>query len=180
MRLFVGIPLGQTLTEAVEALQSDLPFGRIVPAENLHVTLAFLDDLTPDMSAQVHAVLEDVRGVPFALELNGVEIRGGRKPRLVWTNADGGAALKSLRAQVRSAVRAAGVALPRERFRPHVTLARFSAAAAAQEAHRLAWFAQDHGLFRAGPEPVTRFCLYRSSLQPDGPVYDELAEYPLR
>jgi len=83
-----------------------------------------------------------------------------------------------LRKKVRAAARGAGIDLPRERFRPHVTLARFSRSKPV-DMGRLTAFLGAYGGFRAGPFAVDRFCLYRSTLTPEGPVYDVLADYPL-
>ena len=177
MRLFVGLPLPEAALEVLEEVQAGLDTGRPVVLENLHLTLAFLDDQPEIVAEAVHHALAAL-GLPgLAIRFVGVEAKGRGRVKLVWARAEGPPELARLRDAVRGAVRAAGVDLPRERFRPHVTLARFGAGGA--DAARLApWLAEVAGL-TAGPYPLDRFCLYRSTLTPEGPIYDVLAEYDL-
>ena len=69
--------------------------------------------------------------------------------------------------------------LPRERFAPHVTLARFRRNIPDAGRQRLGAFIAARGETRLAPFPVTHFSLYRSTLGTDAPVYDELGRYML-
>jgi 2'-5' RNA ligase len=69
--------------------------------------------------------------------------------------------------------------LRRERFRPHVTLARFRRTMLAQDMDRLGMFLEMHGDLSIPAFPVRSFALYRSILREDGATYARLAEYPL-
>lgn len=69
--------------------------------------------------------------------------------------------------------------LARERFAPHVTLARFRRDIAPADLARLGLFLAARGDIRLAPFPVTHFALYRSTLGAGPPVYDELARYAL-
>ena len=179
MRLFVGIPVEGATAEAVERVQDALPLGRVVPPENLHLTLAFLDDQPREVAQAVHEALSGLNVPGFALRLSGLEVKGGRQPRLIWAGVEGGETLAWLRDKVRGAVRSVGVELPRERFRPHVTLARFGRDLGPQGRARLGWFLEAQGAFATPPAPVERFCLFRSHLGQGGPVYEVLASYPV-
>ena len=44
MRAFLALDLPQETRDALIRVQADLPVGRPVPCENLHLTLAFLDE----------------------------------------------------------------------------------------------------------------------------------------
>jgi 2'-5' RNA ligase len=69
--------------------------------------------------------------------------------------------------------------LPRERFNPHVTLARFNSGLTGELAQEMRDFAARRMNFTAGPFAVREFLLIRSMLGRTGPVYEELAAYPL-
>lgn len=178
MRAFVAIRPCEAARDALLSLQEDLNQGRAVPEENLHVTLAFLDDQPTATLEALHEALSCIRVGPVALTFSGVEARGGRKPALIWAGVETTERLTLLHSRVRSAARAAGIVLPRTRFRPHATLARISRAARIDHARLAEWMSR-HGTFRSGPFPVKTIRLYRSDLGPGGPTYEVLAEYPL-
>ena len=178
MRVFVGVPLEDAAIEALLPVQEALRQGRLVDEENLHLTLAFLDDQPEDVLAELDAALGEIRVPHWDMEFTGVEAKGGRRPALVWADVAKAEPLRQLHDKVRSAARLAGIDLPRERFRPHVTLARFPRSRSV-DTGRLAAFLGAWGGFRAGPFAVERFCLYGSTLTPEGPIYDVLADYPL-
>jgi 2'-5' RNA ligase len=178
LRVFVGVPLDDAAIEALLPVQEALRQGRLVDEENLHLTLAFLDDQPEAALAELDAALQDIRVSPWEMEFTGIEAQGGRRPALVWAEVAKAEPLRQLHDKVRGAARLAGIDLPRERFRPHVTLARFPRSRPV-DMGRLTAFLGAYGGFRAGPFAVDRFCLYGSTLTPDGPVYDVLADYPL-
>lgn len=177
MRSFVAIPLPDVLRARLAGVQAESPLGRPVDEENLHLTLAFLDEVEAPLLAEIaRALADEVRAAPFEVRIAGLDCFGGKDPKLVFAQVADSAALTDLHDQVRRAVRRAGLDLPRRRFRPHVTLLRLrrlqpedqTALARFLSAQRLeARFTAD------------RFALYSSVLMPDGPVYAELAEYPL-
>jgi 2'-5' RNA ligase len=179
MRAFVAIPLPDEVTEALERLQRDISVGRIVPRENLHVTLAFLGDLEPGMAEELHEALCEIEAEPVELCLRGVDVFGRDAPYLVHAGVAPTAGLKALRAKVHAVAREVGVALSRKRFRPHVTLARFAKRMPQHELDRLGSFLEAHGAFRLDAVEVSDFGLYRSHLSNEGPRYEELARYQL-
>lgn len=181
MRAFIAIDLPDTARAALADLQARLPVGRPVAEENLHLTLAFLDDQPPAVLEDLHDDLSGLRARGFELHLSGLGGPGGAAPALIWIAADPSPPLVQLRARVEAAARRAGIALPRQRFRPHVTLARFGRRRlGGGERARLQAFLTAEGALRLDPVPVRDIALWQSSLHRDGPVYDELARYPLR
>lgn len=173
MRAFVAIVLPGALLDAVAALQDGLP-GRLVPEENLHLTLAFLGDVEEDGLQAVHEALSGLRLDAPLLKLTALDVFEGRKPQLAFAAVARTAALEAAQRAVAQAVRGAGIDLRRERFRPHVTLTRFGRQMSPRDEVRLAE--------RLGPVPplearATGFALCRSELRPEGPRYAVLAYY---
>lgn len=179
MRAFVAIGLPDETRDTLEHLTAELGVGRAVPWENLHVTLAFLDDQPEAVLATLHDALCEIDLSPFDMRFRGLEGFGGRNPRLVCVAVEPSDALVALRNKVRTAARAAGIDLPRERFRPHVTLARFARSTVPQDYEKLGLFLVTHGGVRPDPVRVSAFQLVRSQLFPESPRYENLAEYEL-
>ena len=179
MRAFIGLPLPGDAKAALSRVQSGLSVGRAVAAENLHLTLAFLDDQPEAALAELDTELARITGPVAELRITGLDVPGGGKARLMFAVVAQDLSLVVLRNQVRAAVRAVGISLPRERFRPHVTLARFRPRKAPGEMERLHGFMAASGGFSLPGFSVSEFLLYRSTLTPDGPRYEALARYPL-
>lgn len=179
MRSFLAIPVPEEQAEALLDVQHALEVGRPVPPENWHVTLAFLGNQTEDVLEHLHDRLADLEAPAFDMRIAGVDIFGGRKPSLLYAGVTRSNALRHLRKKVRQAVRRADIDLPRERFRPHVTLARFRKRLTMLETQRIAGVLEAWGDVEAGILPVAHFTLYRSIAGADGMIYEPLAEYPL-
>lgn len=179
MRCFLAIDLPDDLRDALAVLQDDLPVGRPVPDENLHLTLAFLGD-QDDMAL---AALDDEMGrlvmPPFELSPQGVGVFGGDRPRLVYAGIAPSPELADLHHRVLGATRRAGIRLRRERYHPHITLARFGPGARGHEVLMLQRFLAAHMGFRGPALPVAGAGLFRSVLRPEGALHEELAHYPL-
>ncbi|MFN8195397.1 MAG: RNA 2',3'-cyclic phosphodiesterase [Nocardioidaceae bacterium] len=134
MRMFVAV---RPPTDAVEHLDEFLEPRREAgafrwsPADQLHLTLAFLADVPDRAVDDLHERLERAarRRTAFATRLHG----GGAFPhaaraRVLWAGLDlderGLEELRRLATGARAAAAKAGVAVDGQRFRPHLTVAR--------------------------------------------------------
>ncbi len=131
MRLFVALNLPDReragIHRAAASLrESTLPV-RWVPAENLHVTLAFLGEVDEGRVDPVGQALRWVgaQHAPLTLEVGGVgAFPTPRRPRVLWIGAEGGSALRALQRGVQAALEPLGFAPDERSFHPHVTLGR--------------------------------------------------------
>lgn len=172
IRAFLALPLPQALADLLVPAQAALRLPRPVPAEDFHVTLAFLGEQREDVLEELHGALEAMRLPAADLALDGLGVMGGRVVHAAIRPDPG---LERLQARVAQAARGAGIALERRRFRPHVTLARGALPDAAALA---AGFARA-GAVTSPPVRAGVLAMIRSRLRPEGALYDVLAEYPL-
>jgi 2'-5' RNA ligase len=179
MRCFVAIGIAGDTLAALERLQADLPFGREVPAENLHLTLAFLDDRTEAELEALHDALETLRLPAPRVEFAGLGVFGGKRPTSLHAATVASADLRALHAKIRSLAGRAGLALPRERFHPHVTLVRFSGMLTAMDEARLARYLGRFGAVALPGFTASEVTLFSSTLGRGGSVYEALCDYPL-
>lgn len=179
LRAFVGLAVPQDIEDLLTVAQAGLPVGRPVPPENLHLTLAFLGEYPEPVVEDVHHALGAISADPFNIEIDGVGFFGGAKPRSVHAQVRPVPALTRLRGSVQTAVRGAGVSLPRERFVPHITLARFSKPPQGEDLLALEGWVGRRMDLRSPPFEIGAFVLYRSWLSSSGSIYDPLATYPL-
>ncbi len=180
IRAFVAITPPAEVADALVAAQAGLPAGRAVERANLHLTLAFLGEQPEPVVEDVHYALSGISAARLVLRLFGMGLSGEGRGAVLWAEVEASADLSNLREKVVQAARDGGVMLERRRYRPHVTLARCNAGLASEDGERLRAFAARGAAFRTGPFEVTGFRLMRSRLGRAGPVYEALAEYPLR
>jgi 2'-5' RNA ligase len=177
MRAFVGIPLDGPEADHLLDVQDRLAVVTPVPAANLHVTLAFLDDQPIDQLEMLHEELEMIRASAFEMTMKGIDLFGTAKSRCLALLVAPDPALMDLQADVARAARRAGMKIEKRRFRPHVTLSRFRDGQHTPEKIQGAISRGTH--YDMWPVSVTEFALYRSHLSSEGAQYEVLSEYPL-
>ena len=178
IRAFIGIPVPFETSRALGPLQLSCPIGKAVHPENLHLTLAFLDDQPEHVLRDLHEGLSDISMTCFDVRLSGLDVLGGNSPGAVAISAHGGKSLTALHKRVSQAARDVGIPLPRRRFRPHVTLNRINREPDNAGRAKLQEFLS---VAAAGPVEfrADRFDLVQSRLTPSGAIYDALAVYDL-
>ena len=190
MRFFVGTLLGfptqlfydRFIDDVIRAHPDSL---RRIPERSAHLTYAFVADAGGDtVDVFRDALTQATRGVrPFEIRLGPPRvIAAGSRPRLVCADiVSGETELLRLAAGLLTSLRLACPDLPMSPSRaPHVTLARFR-----KQARRSDGLAVSRSL-PTGPEaargPVEQIAhvqIVRSSLTPNGPVYEVLDQVPL-
>lgn len=176
MRLFVALPLPETVRRQLGLICAGLPGARWVRPENLHITLRFLGELSGGAMEDVDAALAGISAPRFDLNLAGVGHFGsGGRLRAVWAGVAREPALLHLRDKIESAVVRAGVEPDRQKYLPHVTLTRPKGT----PVPKLQEFLAIHSLFRSEPWEVTHFSLYSSFLAHESAIYREERRYAL-
>ena len=167
MRLFIAIHLSPAQMEAARGVQAAFRSagvkGNYTPAENLHLTLAFIGEY-PDPEAVLGAMAE-ADFVPLDLTITGLGAFGD----LWWLGIGDNPALDGYVRRLRHELAGAHIPFDRKRFSPHITLLR-----------------------RAQPGPkgmpgievptlsatVSRVCLMRSDRGRAGMIYTEIGGMP--
>lgn len=184
MRAFVAIPVGEAAREILVRLQETLGRSdadvRWVRPEGIHLTLKFLGEIAEEAAERLKGLLaaEAVRWPRMALEIAGVGTFPERgTPRVVWAGCRGDLAkLAGLAQAVERAADQVGVPREGKPFVAHLTIGRVKSDRGAK---RLLAAVANQREVPIGREDVTRFVLYRSTLTPDGPIYEEVAAFPL-
>ena len=177
IRAFAALALPEAVRFDLMLVQQGLPVPRTVAPESLHLTLIFLGELPERQLEDVDAAFRAVAAPGVELALAGVDLFGGARPRVVYVGVAANPGLDHLQGKVETAARSAGLALPRRRFVPHVTLARLPERFA--ERGRLEQAVVGRSAYAAPRFAVEDFRLFRSHLGGEGASYSELARYPL-
>jgi 2'-5' RNA ligase len=173
IRAFLALPLPDDVRSALAVQQFLLPVPDRLPPETFHITLAFLDEQPEPVLEEVHNALSALRIADFPVSLSGIGHFGRDRPRSVHAIVVPSPPLMALQEKVEQVARRAGIAVPAQKYVPHVTLARFRTPGA--DTLPALTRAIATARFAAGPFMADRLVLYRSR---PGPRYEDLADYP--
>lgn len=176
-RLFVGIPLPETVLAELQGLCGGLPGAKWADAHVMHITLRFIGEVDGGVAEDIHLALSRIEAPAFALTLAGVDcFAQAGKVHTLWVGVEKEPLLMHLREKVQGALLRTDLKPEPRRFRPHVTLARFRNGAD----ERLGAYVQRHSQFRSSLFPVEGFTLFRSHLGAGGAHHERLADYALQ
>ena len=179
IRAFVGIPVPEPVARSLTIAQAGLEVGYPVPPENFHITLAFLGEQQEPVVEEVADALSLVSADAFDLRLSGLGTFGSA-PRILFADVAPSPALSALRKRVRRIAVDAGIEMTHERFRPHVTLARFGRGLVGDDAESLRGHIARRMAMVDHEFQAQEFTLYESHLGRSGPSYAALATFSLR
>jgi 2'-5' RNA ligase len=189
IRSFVAVLLDEPTRTAVSALIDHLrPLSRAVgwvPAQNLHLTLKFLGNQSPERLEEVTEALRAAAAgqPPFTVTFHGVgAFPGIERPRILWVGlAHGAVEARTLQERVEQALEQRGVPREGRPWHPHLTVGRvFDDRRWRREASPSLRTALAQAAAREfGSLTVTHIALMRSDLSPAGARYSELCSLPL-
>ncbi len=178
MRTFIAVEIPAGIRERVTALIADegkkaLPV-KWVPFENLHITVKFLGEIDEEMKEKTAGVLQDVcqRHHRFEVGFSGIGcFPDSRRPRVLWIGINAGADhLSALARDIDDLLVPFGFK-KENRFHPHLTIGRI------KKPCRIDGIL--HAEFTTRPFLVQRLTLFRSTLTPQGALYDSLGTFSL-
>jgi 2'-5' RNA ligase len=178
MRTFIAVEIPADIRKQVTVLVDEqktkaLPV-KWVAFENLHITVKFLGEIDEDMKEKTAGVLQDVcqRHQRFSVGFSGIGcFPDPSRPRVVWIGIDTGADhLSALAHAVDEQLVSFGFK-KEKRFHPHLTIGRI------KKPCRIDGILGTE--FTTQPFLVQRLTLFKSTLTPQGAVYDSLGIFDL-
>ena len=180
VRSFVSIDLeDEQILSKVESIMSSLSSlgGDLKPVEreNIHLTLKFLGNVSPEKLAEVKSALAEVKFQPFSLEIKGAgAFPSLKRMNVVWVGVgEGWSQVELIFEQTEKLLHQVGFSRETRPFSPHITIARVRSGRNRDEiASFLGHLAEESfGTFNA--EHVR---LKQSILSSSGPRYSTLFE----
>jgi len=176
IRSFIAVESPQELVAKIEPLLHDLAeLGdlRVVKRENLHFTLKFLGEISPEMVEPIGDCMRSVRGMlGFNMRICGFgAFPNPRRPRVVWIGSSSeGDRMVALAMQLDERLHELGFAKERS-YVPHLTLAR---SRAGRGNPSLTQYMERVREIDIGSMLVDSLVLKKSVLTPQGPIYSDL------
>lgn len=137
----------------------------------IHITLKFLGEVAENDLPQVSAALRRVTFRPFPVSVGTVTINNPKRPHTIWCSVRDGGEGKKLFHQVEEVLAPLGFEREARQFTPHATLARVKVSDPSLFPVIRALEGKDYG------ECIIQgMKLKKSTLTPQGPVYEDLLE----
>jgi 2'-5' RNA ligase len=189
LRSFIAVEIPaeiqRTILRDTASLQKILvkPLVRWVEAQNLHLTLKFLGDVSPEALEQLNGALKvgliDQRSFNMSVAGLGV-FPNPQRPRIIWVGLEAPSALSALQHSVEAIATRMGY-LPEEHpFSPHLTLGRVGQSVTQADRMKISAAIQTMSVGNLGMVHVEAVCIFKSDLRPEGSVYTPLYTLPLR
>ncbi len=181
MRAFVGVPVDAAVAARMCAVRDEIAVGTVrwIPAENLHLTLKFLGDVEEVRVSSIRAAVRDALAdnTRFLVTARGLGVfPDSRRPRVLWVGL-ASPELARLAGRVERALGPLGFERATAPLQPHVTIGRWRRPESRSDRLRgelARWRDHEFGEFW-----VDAATLFRSTLRPEGAVYDPLEVFPL-
>ena len=176
IRSFIAVETPQELVAKIEPLLRDLAgLGdlRVVRKENLHFTLKFLGEISPEMIQPIGDCMRSVQGMlGFEMSICGFgAFPNARRPRVVWIGSSSeGDRMVALARLLDERLHELGFAKERS-YVPHLTLARSRTGRANPG---LTQYLERMRQIDIGSMLVNSLVLKKSVLTPQGPIYSDL------
>jgi len=149
---------------------------KLVKPENIHITVRFLGNITPNMVEKIFEEMKKVQFAPFDVKMHGIgAFPHLRYPRVLWTGITEGAdQLRNIFNQLEPRLRGLGFAPDTRGFSPHLTIARVKSGRNKAE---LVKCITENANCELGIVKAECLRLKRSDLTPKGPIYSTLKEF---
>ncbi len=189
LRVFIAVEIPPSIRQAIhsqtESLRAALgrDLVRWVPAENMHLTLKFLGDVSPASVEALTKMLttETQTCAPFALTVGGLgSFPTPRRARVIWIGIHAPAALTFLQHGLESAAARLGYEEEARPFSPHLTLGRVRQPVSANDQQKVRVALEKTQIGALGTAEVTAVHLFKSDLKPSGAEYTRLFSAPLK
>jgi 2'-5' RNA ligase len=184
IRSFVSIDLEDAnILSQVESIMSSLSSlgGDLKPveAENIHLTLKFLGNVSPTRLDEIKSALAQVTFPAFSLEIKGAgAFPNLKRMNVVWVGVgEGWSRVELIFEQTEKLLHQLGFSRETRPFSPHITVARVKSGRKRDEIAAFLGHLTDESF---GTFPVESVRLKQSVLSPSGPKYSTLYEVPAR
>jgi len=175
VRAFVALELSQEIRDQLTIAQETIRYCKahltFVDPENIHITIKFLGEVE---QAKLQKVMDAIRSVTFSsfpIKAGTVMVNNPKRPHTVWCKIEDDGWGERLFNCIEDVLAPLGFERETRRFTPHATIARVRST--------------DPSLFSVlnnlkgqsyGSSVICGLKLKKSTLRPQGPVYEDLLE----
>jgi 2'-5' RNA ligase len=183
LRAFIAVEFPSSIRDTIQdqtarlrdTLNSSLV--RWVAPHNLHLTLKFLGDVSPANIELLKQMLkpEADKYSPFEMRISGIgSFPTSSRPRVIWVGLHAPVALASIQHSIESSVAHLGYEPEQRAFSPHLTIGRVRQDIDPTGLQKIRTALKETTVSDLGTIKVDSIHLFKSDLQPAGPIYTNL------
>lgn len=183
LRLFTAIEFSESIREGLlELISSFEDFSlRWTKRENLHLTLKFIgpfpESRLPELREEIEKTLLEIPSFPLKLQRLGV-FPNPKRPSAFWVGVDRNETLLQMAKELEEKLEKLDIPREDRPFRAHITLGRMPRRKDWGDPKKLASLLKEISF--QDEMTVEKIALFKSSLLPEGPVYEVLQEFSLK
>ena len=188
LRAFIAVEIPTGIHQAIEKQASPIRAAlnaslvRWVPAENIHLTLKFLGDVSPanvELLEQMLSV-EVSQHRAFEIGFGGLgAFPNPKRPRVIWIGIQAPAGLEALQHGIEAATATLGYPDEQRPFSPHLTIGRVKQNLSTSGMQQIRTALEGSKIGSLGTTRVSAVQFFKSDLKPNGAVYTRLFSAPL-
>jgi 2'-5' RNA ligase len=188
IRAFIAIELSPEIIHRLDQVTQELK-GKLVnvpvrwvPAENIHLTLKFLGDVSISNLEMLTKILGSVVSTHHSFEISAGGMGAFPKihqPRVIWIGLEVPPELLAIQHNLELETARLGYAREERPFSPHLTLGRVSRNATPAEIQKIAKVLETTKVGFLGATRVRTVYIFRSDLSPSGANYTRIFPAPL-
>jgi len=188
LRAFIAVEMPSEIQQKVYKETSDFRKGidalvRWIPAENMHLTLKFLGNVSPsNVEFLMQMLRNEAQAIPcFNIQLTGLgSYPSLKRPRVLYIGIQAPPVLDALQRGIDSASHRLGYQSEERPFSAHLTLGRVKQNVTAIDQQKIRRAIEGTQVDLVGTTRVDSVHLYKSELKPSGSVYTRLYSAPLK
>ena len=182
VRSFLAIELDEDLVPKILDVQKEFKKTnaniKYVPSQNMHFTLKFFGnidlDMVEDISAAVLKVIKDYSSFDLNIKKCGC-FPNRNVIKVIWLGLDEGSPIKDLQRDLDKEFKKLGIKKERN-FISHLTIGRVKSPKEKKEIRNTIEKLEN---IEIGPMTVSKICLKKSTLTPQGPIYEDIKVFEL-
>jgi 2'-5' RNA ligase len=187
MRTIIAIELPEEIRTILSNIQDELKQTQAdikwVKPENIHLTLKFLGEIEEDKALKIQLVLKEIaqKNSPLSLYLSGIgAFPKLQYPRVIWIGINNDQPVSGIAKDLEKELLKIGFPAETRPFSSHVTLGRVRSGL-----NRKALIEKIEFLNKNLPSPQPEFkvlslTLFKSTLTPQGPIYEAIVSCSLK
>jgi 2'-5' RNA ligase len=188
MRTFIAIELPQDIKDAISRLQSKLKASgadvKWVAPTNIHLTLKFLGEIDEKTKDAVSDIIKEIAvNTPcFTIKLGEIgAFPRIQSPRVIWIGlSEGHEQTKTIVDHLKSELEECGIFGDNKPFSSHITIGRVHSLKKMDSLIRCISELAAQGTEKLGEFQAGKITLFKSTLLPQGPLYETLQETNLK